>query len=77
MIINEVVPVKRDYKKFPFIHNAKVLWIFGNFIERVPEMYDKSYALCRKFVRDHKRDGCFASGKLIAVSMLDKKYERD
>jgi hypothetical protein len=75
-IINEV-KVKRDYKKFPFVHNAKVLWIKGNFIERVPGMYDKSYALCRAFVREHKREGYYAGGKLVVVSMLDKKYERN
>jgi len=73
-IINNVV-AKRDYKRFPFVHNAKVLWIYGTHIERVPEMYDKSYALCRKYVSEHKRDACYNGGKLVAVSMLAKEYE--
>lgn len=75
MIINEVKP-KRDYKRFPFIHNAKVLWIFGTFIERVPEMYNKDYALCRNWAKAHKRDSQYAKGKLVVISMLDNKYKR-
>lgn len=75
MIINEVTP-KRDYKKFPFIHHAKVLWIFGTFIERVPEMYDKDYALCRNWAKSHNRDSQYAKGKLVVVSMLEEKYKR-
>jgi hypothetical protein len=74
-IVNEVKP-RRDYKKFPFVHNAKVLWIYGSYIERVPEMYDKSYALCRKYVKDHERDACYAKGKLVCVSMLEEQYKR-
>ena len=66
--------IKRDYKKFPFIHNAKVLWINGTYIERVPHMYDKGYALCRTWVREHRTDKCFIPGKLVVVSMLDNEY---
>jgi hypothetical protein len=75
MIINEVIP-KRDYKKYPFVHHAKVLWINGTYIERVPDMYDRDYALCRKYAKDHARDSQYAIGKLVVVSMLDNKYKR-
>lgn len=64
----------RDYKRFPFVHNAKVLWINGTYIERVPDMYDKSYALCRDWVSKHETDRCFIPGKLVTVSMLEEKY---
>jgi hypothetical protein len=75
-IINEVTPPKRDYKKFPFVHHAKVLWCYHGRVERVPEMYDKDYALCKSWANAHKRDSQYAAGKLLVVSMLDNEYKK-
>ena len=74
-IINEVTPPKRDYKKFPFVHHAKVLWCYHGKIERVVEMYDKDYALCKSWIKKHDHDSQYAAGLLIVVSMLDDEYK--
>ena len=59
--------------KLKFIHNAKVLWSNGSNHQRIPSMYDKSWALCKWWINKHKNDPQYAKGKLIIVSMLDKE----
>ena len=59
--------------KLKFIHNAKVLWICGTKQEEISEMQDKDWALCKWWISKHKNDPQYAKGKLIIVSMLDKK----
>lgn len=59
----------------PWVHNAKVVWIYGGNYYPVDECHDVSYALARQYVREHKGDSAYAGGTLKAVSMLQKKME--
>lgn len=58
------------YGQRPFVHHAKVIWIYGNVVQTV--LNDKPWGIARKFVKDNKCSPQFCRGKLQAISMLTK-----
>lgn len=67
--------MKATVNRKPFVHNAKVLWTKGDHVERVPEMHDKSWPLCKWWIDQHKNDIQYQGGVLLIVSMLKKEYK--
>ena len=60
------------YGQRPFVHHAKVVWIYGKVVQTV--LADKPWGICRQFVRDNKCSPQFAGGVLKTVSILAKEY---
>ena len=53
--------------------NCMVIWTDGRIRTYVQEMYDKPKRLCLWWIREHKHEPRFAGGKLLAVSMMEKR----
>ena len=62
-------------EKKVFVHNAKILWISGTKQFRIPDMYDRSWALCKWWMNKHRSDPRYVNGKLVVVSMLANEYK--
>ena len=51
--------------------NYKVVWVRHNYSENIMEMYDRPKQLCAWWMRMHKHDSQYQSGKLCLVSMMN------
>ena len=54
--------------------HCKVIFIFGGIHQNIPDMYDRPRRLCNWWKKTHKFDSQYAQGKLLVVSMYDKRY---
>ena len=48
----------------------RVTWVYQGLSQDIPEMYDKPYALCKWWVREHKYDHQYARGKFLILSLV-------
>lgn len=63
-------PNKRDFQ-----HLAKVVWVYNQGASFSTVVSDVPYPVAKKFVRDNAGNLNYKYGKLLCVSMLDKKYK--
>lgn len=47
----------------------RVSWVYQGFSQDIPEMFDKPYALCKWWVREHKMDAQYCKGKFLILSL--------
>ena len=47
----------------------QVMWVYCGFAQTIRDMYDKPYALCRWWVKQHQNDPQYARGKFLIVAI--------